>query len=194
MTWVAVSAVCFGVAGLVAAQDPVPAWELSLTEWINRAPDWVGRGLWPVMQLGAAASPLVLAVGAVSVRRPRLAAAITVSGVTAWFAAKGVKQLFGRGRPLEYLPSITLREGDGTGLGFVSGHSAVAAACAVCVATAFPPRWRPLPVALAAVVGLARIVHGVHLPADVVGGWALGTALGLGAVRLIGTDRPQVCS
>jgi membrane-associated phospholipid phosphatase len=56
---------------------------------------------------------------------------------------------------------------------------------------ALPARWRPVAVVLAALVGIGRIVHGVHLPADVTGGWALGTLLGLGAVLLVDRLRPK---
>jgi membrane-associated phospholipid phosphatase len=48
-----------------------------------------------------------------------------------------------------------------------------------------PSRWRPVPVVVAALVGIARIVHGVHLPADVVGGWAFGTLVSLGTLWVL---------
>lgn len=42
-----------------------------------------------------------------------------------------------------------------------------------------PLRWRAVAAALARLVGVARIVHGVHLPADIVGGWSFGILVGL---------------
>jgi undecaprenyl-diphosphatase len=74
----------------------------------------------------------------------------------------------------------------------VSGHAAVAAATGVVVVAVLPRRWRPLAVGVALVVGVARIVHGVHLPADVVGGWSLGALVGLAAVEL--ADRVKASS
>ena len=137
------------------------------------------------MQLGNAVAPFVAAIGVYLLARDRaLAIATLAAGVAAWFLAKGVKRVVGRDRPLTFLPDIDVREGDGTGLGFVSGHSAVTAALAVCVVVAVPPRWRPLPIAVAAVVGLTRLAVGVHLPVDVVGGWALGVLVGLAAVAV----------
>jgi undecaprenyl-diphosphatase len=50
---------------------------------------------------------------------------------------------------------------------------------------AMPRRWRPLAALLAASVGVARIVHGVHLPADVVGGWCFGVLVAMGALGVL---------
>ena len=83
------------------------------------------------MQLGTLAGPIVAAtVWIVIVKRWKSCSAlrsIAVTGLVTWFAAKGVKQIVERERPLAYLPEIAVREGDGTGLGYISGHSAVAA-------------------------------------------------------------------
>jgi undecaprenyl-diphosphatase len=166
---------------LVAIRRPLPRRELDITSTINDVPDAVATGLWPIMQLGSAWGPAVVAVAVLAFLRDRLlAATIFVTGMVTWFSAKGVKQLVERGRPPAYIPDIVVREGQGTGLGYISGHSAVAAAVAVVTATALPRRARPAAAGIAALVGVARIVHGVHLPADVIGGWAFGTLTGLG--------------
>jgi len=171
---------------LVAIQDPVPSWELSLTEWINDAPDAVATVLYPVMQFGTLGGPVLVAAAIAIFRRDWLLSAATVAtGLVTWFAAKGVKRLVERGRPATYLPEIVIREGDGTGLGYVSGHSAVAAATAMMAMAALPPRWRPALAATAFLVGIARVVHGVHLPADLVGGWSLGVLIALGALSIV---------
>jgi membrane-associated phospholipid phosphatase len=170
---------------VVASRRPVPRWELRLEAWFNDAPGAVASAAWPVMQFGNAVAPFVIAgIVYLLVREWVLPIATLAAGMAAWFLAKGVKPVVGRDRPSTYLPDIVVHEGDGTGLGFVSGHSAVGAALAVCVVVAVPPRWRPVPIALAALVGLARLVVGVHLPVDVVGGWALGVLVGLAAVAV----------
>ena len=165
-----------------AGQNPPPAWELRLTERINRLPAAGAWALYPVMQLGAGAAPLavsglVLATG----RNRRQAAVIAVAGLGSWFAAKALKRVVGRARPAEYLPRLDVREGDGSGLGFPSGHAAVAAAVATTVAAAWA-EGRPIVLTATGLVGLARIVFGMHLPVDVVGGWALGAVLGTAAL------------
>ena len=98
--------------------------------------------------------------------------------LSAWFLAKFVKHLVERGRPLAYLPDINVREGNGGGLGFVSGHTAVAFAVATALLPILPPKGRVVAYALATLVGLARIVYGVHLVVDVIGGAALGIMCG----------------
>jgi len=171
---------------IVARQDPIPEWELNLTEWINEVPDAFAYVLYPFMQLGTVGGPLVAAALIAWLTRDRiLAVATAVVGVATWLAAKEVKSILERGRPMRYLPDIDVREGDGTGLGYISGHSAVAAASAVMVMAALPRRWRPLPAIAAGLVGVARIVHGVHLPADVVGGWSFGTLMALGGLAIV---------
>jgi len=180
------AAIGLGASYLVAVREPVPSWELSLTEWINDAPDAVATVLYPVMQFGTLGGPVLVAAAIVIFRRDwLLSAATVVAGLAAWFAAKGVKRLVERARPVTYLPEIVIREGDGTGLGYVSGHSAVAAATAMMAMAALPPRWRPLLAAVAFLVGIARVVHGVHLPADLVGGWSLGVLIALGALSIV---------
>ena len=186
------AAAALGLSAVVAVQDPVPAWELELTDLINGVNDAVGTLTYPIMQLGTLGGPLLVAAGIVVFRRDWwLAGAAAVSGLLAWFGAKGVKRIFERSRPIEFLPDIIVREGDGTGLGFVSGHSAVAATAAVYAMVALPGRWRIIPPVLAATVGIARMVHGVHLPADVVGGWSLGVLIALGTLRLLDIASPQ---
>lgn len=175
------------VSYAVAVQRPVPNWELRLTEAINDLPDWVASGLYPIMQLGTFAGPILVAVLIAAFRRDVvLAGAVALTGIATWFAAKGIKKIVERDRPRTYLPEILVREGDGTGLGFISGHSAVAASAAFMAMVAIPPRWRPLLAAVAVIVGIARIVHGVHLPADVVGGWSFGVLMGLAGLWLAG--------
>jgi membrane-associated phospholipid phosphatase len=182
---------------LVAIRTPVPSWELSLTDWINGAPDNVATMLYPIMQFGTLAGPLLVAIAIAIFKRDWLLSAATIIvGLVTWFAAKGVKRLVERDRPASYMTEIVIREGDGTGLGYVSGHSAVAAATAIMAMAALPPRWRPLMVVVALLVGLARVVHGVHLPADLVGGWSLGVLIAMGALwivdRIGGAGSPSV--
>ncbi|MFA5886044.1 MAG: phosphatase PAP2 family protein [Acidimicrobiia bacterium] len=178
------AAVALALSWLVARRRPIPGWEIDATRWINDAPAWVAHALWPVMQLGTLWAPIVIAVVVGLVRRDWLLAGCVVgAGVVTWLGAKVVKQVARRGRPDAYIHDLVVRDGSG-GLGFVSGHAAMAAAIAVVLMAAVPRRWRPVLVLLAAVVGLARIVHGVHFPADVVGGWAFGVLVGVAALAV----------
>jgi undecaprenyl-diphosphatase len=181
---------------LVALSDQVPSWELRLTEWLNGAPDAVAAVLYPVMQLGTLAAPLLVALGILVFKRDRLLAATTiVVGLVAWFGAKAIKAWVERGRPLEYLPGINVRDGTGTGLGFISGHSAVvASAVAVMVMSAVPRRFRAFVLVIALLVGVARIVYGLHLPLDVVGGWAFGALIGFAGLWVYDRIAPRLAA
>ena len=168
----------FFLAYIEATRHAVPVWELDLTDEINEAPAWLAHALWPIMQFGTVWAPIVIGVVVAAVYGPRRGAAVVISGVGAWFLAKFVKNLVERGRPLAYLPDINVREGTGGGLGFVSGHTAVAFAVATALLPILPPKGRVIAYALATLVGLARIVYGVHLVVDVIGGAALGIMCG----------------
>jgi len=183
----AVAAVALLGSWLVARHRPVPSWEIDLTRRLSDAPDWVAHGLWPVMQLGTLFAVFVLAAVVGVFRRDWvLAVCVVLAGVIAWFGARVVKHAVGRGRPSVYLPDLVVREGSGGGhgLGYLSGHSATAAATLTVVMVALPRRARPWLAVVVALVGIARIVHGVHFPADVMGGWAFGALIGVAVVAL----------
>jgi glycosyltransferase 2 family protein len=176
----------------VAAGHTVPVAEEQVFEGINGLPD----ALWPFlrvpMQLGSVAGSLVVAAITWFVTRDRrLALAVVIASQGAFWTARVVKAVVERGRPGELLDGIELRE-RATGLGYLSGHTAVAFAVAAVLAPSLPRPWRPVVYVAAALVGLARIHGGVHLPLDVVGGIGVGLlwgtltrwALGLGGEGL----------
>ncbi len=107
---------------VIAVQRPLPSSEIDLTDLINDVPGWVATALYPVMQMGTFAGPIIVAALIAIFRRDLvLSAAVVVTGLVTWFAAKWVKKIVERGRPLTYIPDIVVREGDGTGLGYISG-------------------------------------------------------------------------
>ncbi|MCP4343153.1 MAG: phosphatase PAP2 family protein, partial [Desulfobulbaceae bacterium] len=179
--WTAIGAgvLLLTVSWIIALADPIPAWEEELFREVNDSPTWVSSVGWPLMQAGSLAGPVIIAV-VVSViwRSARLTAAVLAAGLLAWFVAKAVKRLVERGRPRYYIAETVIREGDGSGLGFVSGHTAVAFALATIVAPFLPPWGRVATFAAAAVVGVARVTHGVHLPIDILGGAGVGLLTG----------------
>ena len=67
-----------------------------------------------------------------------------------------------------------LRGHHDNGLGFVSGHAAVAVAIATLIAPYLDRRLRWVAVLVATLVGVSRLYVGAHLPFDVIGGAALG--------------------
>jgi membrane-associated phospholipid phosphatase len=162
------------------ATGGLPGWEKRLFAILNGGPVGTEAGLWLPMQAGSLFGPFV--IGGVVWRRWRQwrpAAGAAVAGVVAWQLAKVLKAAVDRGRPFEMVEGFAERAGTPhEGLGFVSGHSAVAFSVAAVLSPYLSRRWRVGAYALALVVGLARIQVSAHLPLDVVGGGALGYGLG----------------
>ena len=173
---VLVGSLVVAAGALAAYHGHVFAFDANLFRLVNQLPGALGRPLLLVMQLGAVAAVPVAAAVALAARRPRLARDLALSGGLAWVLAKVVKGLVGRARPVALLQGVVERALN-TGLGYPSGHVAVAAA----LATAAGP-WLPRPARRAVwwvvwLVALGRMYAGAHLPLDVVGGAALGWAV-----------------
>jgi membrane-associated phospholipid phosphatase len=156
---------------------------------VNDLPGAAFPAVWLPMQYGTFGTVPVSAVLALARNRPRLALAIGVGGTTAWVSAKVLKRLVGRGRPANILGDVLLRGVEEGDLGFPSGHAAVSAALTVVVLPSVTGGWRWSLAALSGFVPLARMYVGAHLPLDVVGGSALGLAIG-SAVNLLIPTRP----
>ena len=157
--------------GLIAGQAAVVA--------VVKAVTWLGSGgvLWTV--IGAAA--ILLAIR----RRWRLALYLLIAGAGALVLDPVLKSLVGRLRPVVAHPVA-----HGNGNSFPSGHSLSSIVCYGALLLVFLPaargRWRRALAAgivtLVALIGISRILLGVHYISDVLGGWALGiTWLGVTA-------------
>jgi undecaprenyl-diphosphatase len=125
--------------------------------------------LWTVI----VAATVILAIR----RRWRLAAYLLVTGAGALTLDPVLKSLVGRLRPVVAHPIA-----HGTGDSFPSGHSLGSIVCYGAILLVFLPaargRWRTAFVAvigtLIALIGISRILLGVHYLSDVVGAWAIG--------------------
>lgn len=169
------------VGGAVLARRGVPELEAQMFRAINGLPDALLPVLWPVMQAGSLVGGLALAAAlGAKTRNLKVAASAGAAVATTWIIAKVVKDTVGRERPFGVGLDPEMRDHGATGLGYVSGHTAIAFAIATVAAPHLPHRVRWVLFALAAVVGLSRIYVGAHLPLDVLGGAALGMLVGEG--------------
>ncbi|WP_049572028.1 phosphatase PAP2 family protein [Streptomyces sp. SBT349] len=151
----------------------------SLPGWGERAVTFLGEHGIPV-------ALTLLVVGAWFLVRRRADAAQAVAG-TAWaglaaglafLANAPIRDFVARPRPFVDHPDLAVLLEGKDGYSFVSDHASVAMAVAVALflvhrvlgAIAF---------GLALLQGLARVILGVHYPSDVIGGFALGTAVAL---------------
>jgi uncharacterized membrane protein YbhN (UPF0104 family)/membrane-associated phospholipid phosphatase len=170
--------------------------EANLFRLINdlALPGWTRWPIWGVMQLGViGAVPLVAALALVT-RRVRLAAYAALAGGTIYLVAKLVKAFVQRGRPQTLLEDVHILFVPDRGLGYVSGHSAVAVALATVASPFLGRRARRVAWTLAGLVCVARIYVGSHLPFDVLGGAALGWAAGALVLLVFGapTGHPSL--
>lgn len=149
--------------------------------------------VWTVMQCGSLAGGVGAGLLVAASGRRRLGRAMAGTAAATWLAAKAVKPFVGRGRPTTVLGSARVLGRQPVGLGYPSGHAAVAMALAAAASPHVAPPARLVLWTTAAGVGAARIYVGAHLPLDVAGGMALGVALGtlMGATTGAGdlTDR-----
>jgi undecaprenyl-diphosphatase len=172
------SATLAGTWVLVAVTHGVPGWEHQTFEWVNDWPDALWPVLWTPMQIGSLAGSLVvIVVTFVTTRQKRLTLAALTASQVAWWSAKVIKGVVERGRPAALLAHVKLRE-NASGVGYVSGHAAVAFALATVLAPSLPRPWRPVAFGLASAVAVARLYSGAHLPLDVIGGTGLGVLAG----------------
>jgi undecaprenyl-diphosphatase len=154
-------------------------------------PWWTRWPVWLVMQLGVIGAVPVVALLALATRRLRLAAYAALAGGTIYLVAKLVKEFVQRGRPQTLLDNVYIFDVPDRGLGYVSGHSAVAVALATVASPFLGRRARRVAWVLAALVCVARIYVGSHLPLDVVGGAALGWAAGSLVLLVFGAPSGQ---
>lgn len=162
----------------LVAHDGVPDWDAELFDRVNRLGNELEPLLWLPMQAGSLFGPVV-ASGAswMAWRDWRTSAGCLVVGVGAWQAAKVVKGRVDRGRPTTLARRVVRRWGTPKdGLGFVSGHSAVAFSLAAVLAPRLGP-WRWAGYGVATSVSFGRIHVGAHFPLDTVGGASLGLTM-----------------
>jgi len=174
-----------GLSGLAIRSDPIQRVEAKVFRSVNNLPDGFAGPVWLVMQGGQlAAAPFAAAI-AVRTGRPELARRLLVSGASTWALAKLVKQIVRRPRPTALLPDTRRRGRKQPGLGFVSGHTAVAASLCAAAIPELPPPARLAAIVATTTVAASRLYVGAHLPLDLGGGAALGIAVEA-AVELLG--------
>ncbi len=185
----AIGVLAFVLASIPIRRDEVGVTEENLFRLINDLPlpAWLWPLVWAVMQLGNLGAVPATAALAAATRRWRLAFDFAVAGGTIWILAKVVKDQIQRGRPAALLDDVHLYGGAPVGgLGYVSGHAAVAVALATVASPYLGRRGRRIAWTLAVAVCVTRVWVGAHLPLDVVGGAALGWTAGVIVHLLLG--------
>ena len=191
---VGLGALALMATGIAARRERMARAEADVFRLVNDLPAVLEKPLVAVMQAGSLGAVPTAGAVALMARRPRLARDLVAAGGSAYVLAKVAKAIVGRGRPGSLLDHVLFRGTLETGLGFPSGHVAVAAALATAAGPHLGRPARRATWAAVAAVAVARMYVGAHLPVDVVGGAALGWLTGAAVHLLWGAPgrRPQV--
>ncbi len=191
-----------GTAGTAALATALCAWTASpgtvgdlerrVFEVVNGWPDGLRAPLWAFQTLGVLGMPLLVAAGALALRRWRLALGLALLVPLKLVVEREVlKALVQRERPGTTVPGAVLRDVPSAGLSFPSGHAVIAFGIVVLLAPYLRRRWLLLVVALAVLNSVARVYLGGHTPLDVLGGAAAGALAGALLNLLVGVPVPR---
>jgi undecaprenyl-diphosphatase len=176
------------VSWVTSIDGKVAVWTAThRVSWLNDPLVWVGT----IDRLGAVWVVLAVAIGLRLRCGAFGTAALAVLTAATTFAADsasfGVKDLAHRARPSVTHPQIeplyVVHSSS-----FPAGHAATSFAAATLLSYV-APRAAPFLFALAALIGVSRVYVGVHYPTDILGGAAIGCAVGVGAVLLVRARR-----
>ncbi|MFC0531716.1 flippase-like domain-containing protein [Phytohabitans kaempferiae] len=171
------TSVCVGllvVLGLLIRARPIDRWERDLFVLFNHLPAGLTPALVVVMQAGSYLAVFVAALAAAALRRFALARDLLIAGNLAYWLAIVCKVAVARERPTALWNDVRVHDTITGALGFPSGHVAVASALGLVLSRALPRHRRWYAWAGIALVAVARVHVGAHLPADALGGFLVG--------------------
>jgi glycosyltransferase 2 family protein len=183
----ALGAAVFGAGVGVARMSAPSRFEVNVFHLVNDLPDGLRIPFETVMQLGTLVAVLTVVALALVWRRWWMALSAGLAGVGGIVVSSLMRELVGRGRPLDLLTHVVVRGPRITGFGYPSGHTTTAAALVAGAVPYLPRSARRAGWVGVALVAIARVYVGAHLPLDVVGGAALGAAIGAVVNLAIGT-------
>ena len=181
-----IGAAVFAALAAVAHTHRVSDFEATAFHLVNQLSDAFRVPLVIVMQLGTFVAVIVVVFGALAVKKWWAAAATGLAGTVAYVLSHYGKSAIARGRPVATLGHVIARGTLPTNFGYPSGHVTVAAALATSLSPYVSRRWSRALWTGVALVAVARVYVGAHLPLDVIGGFALGWAVGAAVNLLLG--------
>lgn len=169
--WLALA--LFAAATLMSREKVISSLEENIFLATYNLPEWISPISYLITQLGSIYALLLLAAFYTLRKKHRILIRLLMSGTLAYLLAGFAKGIVGRERPVELLSNIVMLDVI-QGPGFPSGHVALATALAFTIGHVLTKKYHWIPVVWIVGVAFSRMNLGVHLPLDLVGGFAIG--------------------
>ncbi len=163
-------------SAFIASKGTITGWEYPWFKKVNDLPASWQVAMSAITLMGSQWMVLIIVVGSFFARFYRLAWRLTLSVFIGLGLGILLKQLVNRARPGELFTDIQVRVFE-AGMGFPSLHTTIATIVALTLLPYLPRKWRLIVPTMIVAVGVSRIYLGAHVPLDVIGGMALGTAI-----------------
>ncbi len=161
-----------------ARSGSISGTEESIFKFLNNVPTWIGLIFLILTLFGSIGVMWITSIVLLFRRRYAFAAELWIATMVAWWGAKLVKGFQIRLRPYEILQNVHVLDVQDKAFGYPSGHMAVATAAALVIGQRLGPTGRRWLYVFVALVGVSRIVVGMHAPLDIIGGLGVGLIAG----------------
>lgn len=165
--------VLFTVSAIIVSDDRMATWEKVVFNAVYGLPNGFNPVFLLFTQLGNITVLLALSIIMLLKKHYSIVIRMLMAGLLAEILAHIGKGMVGRPRPIEYITDLILRDPT-YGVGFPSGHTAVATAIALVCWHYLPKGYKWVTPVWIIGVATSRMYLGVHAPMDLVGGFAIG--------------------
>lgn len=168
--------VLLSASAYLASHHSLSELEASIFTALYDTPSFLRPVFTVTTQAGSIYVLMALAIIYLFIRHYHIVIRLLMSGLLSYVLAGVAKDVFGRPRPAELLSNldIVVRDFYVHGPGYPSGHTALATAIGLILASHLPRPWKWLPITGIILVGWSRVYLGAHAPLDIVGGFAIG--------------------
>lgn len=170
---VALSVLC--LSAWTAHYGHAMGWEYSWFVFVNNVTDRLLLPAQVITFLGSTSMVLAATVVAFLLRCYQFAWRFAFTALGAYAVVAVLKHVIDRERPIGLFQDIHVRVTE-TAAGFPSGHATIITVLMLTLAPFIPRAWRWLVALPIAAVCISRLYLGVHIPLDLIGGLAIGTA------------------